>query len=155
MPQSQSPWSCDWSCDCHVISCSGAKVERSSNVAAWNFEDDDSVTMVRPSKSREPAPAENHTPNHLGTELENGDLPQENAEWGDEGVGELPTPVETKPPQLSIEDTVFVETKSPAQRNSLVSRSHDRQTEDEEGKRRSVVSIEGSSGIVVVSVQSL
>lgn len=121
--------------------------------AAWDFDDDSSVTMVRPSKSRESAPAENHTPNHVGTELENGDLPQaeESVAWGDEEAGDLPTPKETKPPQLSIEDTAFVEATSPAQRNSLVGRSHDQQAGDDEGKRRSVVSVEGSSGIVVVS----
>ena len=135
---------------------SGGRDDR-GNVANWDFDSDSSiVTMVRPSKSKEPTPpVENHTPNYHGNE--NGDLQNNGTEeeLDDEGVGEPPTPIQTRPPQLTIEDTVFVsDTTSPDQRNSLViGRSHD--LRGEEDKRSSVISVEGSSGIVVVSNMSL
>ena len=105
--------------------------------------------MLRSSK---PKPTENHTPNHHPNQ--NGEAADKDGE-GSEGAGTPVTDMQDTPPQLSIEDTVFVSSvASPTQRSSVVSdtTSRDVKGEGQAGDRCSVASVEGSSGLVVVSV---
>ena len=98
------------------------------NQTGWDFDPESSVTMIRPSKSKEIEAVENHTLNHMI----NGNSTAESAEEQEEVMPEAQ-------PQLSINDTAFVDgNKGSGSRNSVVST----------GDRRS--SMEGSSGIVVV-----
>lgn len=135
--------------------CSSGENER-VNATSWDFDSElSSVTMVRPSKSKEVEPVDNHTPNHLengrGISLEG----PEGVVEGEELVGgDSGTPVAKQPPQLGIDDTAFIEA-SPVQRRSVVDTAGETGGEDLlESKRGSVISIEGSSGIVVVSTQT-
>ena len=118
----------------------------------WNF-DADSVTMVRPSKSKESTPPlSNHTPSHYGNQnggslLQDGDMNEpDRGEMEEESEDGSRTPVEEIAPQLGIDDTAFVSTGSPTQRNSVVSGSG-----EEGGKRGSVVSVGSDGGVIVVS----
>lgn len=122
----------------------------------WDFDAESSVTMVRPSKSKEleVEPVENHIPNHHGDSssdiLGERGVDKTAEEDGERDPG---TPVMETPPQLGIDDTAFVSyMASPGQRTSIVSTGEGEEREGGAGKRGSVVSVEGSSGLVVVSV---
>lgn len=85
--------------------------------------------MIRPSKSKEGQPVDNHTPSRYGNQngSKNGDSLVEGTDVGEtEEVQkklELRTPVQEHVPQLGIDDTAFVsDDASPGHRSSLVSK---------------------------------
>ena len=127
---------------------SGSKDERVNHPMHWDFGDgESSITMIRPSKSKEGKPVDGHTPNHY----ENGTAAAANhliTEAKEEEGHDSSAPMELQL-QLGIDDTAFVCSNDVSgQRNSLVS------VEDGVGlqSNSSAVSMKENTGMIVVSI---